>query len=385
MIPFEASLLAGRAFACLPGCGFCCTVSPHARADEEARVRASDAGPFLVRRKDGSLGLRLRTGRDGGPGAACAVLRSDRACGAYDARPDACRLFPLHVHAGRRVQVSAQLACPGVWEERRATAPSAPAAAPLADVAADALARVLAAPDAARMVRAARENYHEFDRRLEAIDQAADERALAAAFAPALPALVTPEGLAGFLTGLAEGNLVLEDAGELHLTASEDDPADLIVELAPFVLPDEAPALPAAVDRDLAWIAHRVTKRGVVEVVEYAEDGGTRVQRRARVVDALLEWEDAALAEAQAYLALLTRRDHTTGAAARVMDAAGYRVTMPSAFGRVLADAAASVMLRAGVAASARGADVVSAADAREAVAAADVLVLSQPTIGAVL
>ncbi len=373
----------GRAFACVPGCGFCCTTSPMVRADEASRLAASPAASHVVRRSDGSLGLRLRTGRAGVAGAACVALRADRACSVYEHRPDACRLFPFHVYAGRRVQVVANLACPGVGPAEGTAASSA---SPLADAAAGIVARVLAAPDAAQIVAAARASYREFDRRLRSLGEPTDEVALARAFRPAIPALLHPDGLAGFYSGLAPGLLVAEDAAELSLTEPAMSPEEFLAEVLSETFPTEAPPTPNHVDASLTWLAEVARPDGRVDSIEYLDDGPVGPIGPPVGVDAaLLPWDDAARRLGEAYMTAVTRRDHTGGVAARMLDRMSYGVSHASAYGRVLADASAGLLLRAGVVACRRGADEVAAADAREAVGSLDMFLLSLPALGAVL
>src|SRR5438552_10875771 len=172
----------GLAFACLPGCGFCCATSPLVHAHE-----APALGPLVV------------NGRIPVKGLACAALGADRNCSVYGARPAACRLYPFMVHAGRRVQVTVALACPGVTEGPGAAAGSqAEAAATLA----------LARPGAAEMAARAKETFAEFDRRMKEWGVFASADKLRSAFAPHVDALAHPQALPSYFAAITEGDLV---------------------------------------------------------------------------------------------------------------------------------------------------------------------------------
>lgn len=101
--------LEGRSFACLEGCGFCCTFQPEASQRELALLRAArKPRPLAVVVGDGRsyLGLHNQCG-------ACTLLER-RACTSYDQRPAHCRYFPFHVHFGRTPEAYVNYTCRGV-------------------------------------------------------------------------------------------------------------------------------------------------------------------------------------------------------------------------------------------------------------------------------
>lgn len=64
-----------------------------------------ERGAFSRRGEDGVLYLQTVEGRAGDPGRPCFFLREGR-CGAYEARPEGCRIYPfvLRVDDGRVVR-----------------------------------------------------------------------------------------------------------------------------------------------------------------------------------------------------------------------------------------------------------------------------------------
>lgn len=95
-------------FACLDGCGFCCTYPPEVTDDELERIEAATGLASTGVNPSGALHIPLQGGCGG-----CALLE-ERRCTAYEARPMHCRLFPFHVYLGRTTEIYANRACPGL-------------------------------------------------------------------------------------------------------------------------------------------------------------------------------------------------------------------------------------------------------------------------------
>lgn len=100
--------LHGLRFACLEGCGFCCTFTPEVATDELARLRLRFPALPVVQKEDGGQRLAFQ----GGCGA-CTLLKARR-CTAYDDRPAHCRYFPFHVHFGPEPEALVNRSCRGV-------------------------------------------------------------------------------------------------------------------------------------------------------------------------------------------------------------------------------------------------------------------------------
>lgn len=345
--------LEGRRFRCLPGCGFCCTVSPALVEREPVALGANPrVSPFIVR-EAGRVGLALSDG-------ACACLGADRACAIYNDRPLACRLFPLHVHLGERVQVSANAGCPGVGDEGE----------PLAHVARRALDAALT-PAARREAERARLNFREFHRRCERMGAPASRDELIAAFVPLASALARPGAVGALYAIIADGRLGIED-----VPTSLSDKAAPWEEIARETFVPDPSGRPTRVDpATLAWGDARV------EADRVLSDGRPDVA----LADLPLPVDSGAADVLPRYFETLVRREHALGHAARIVDATGYEATLPAAFGRMLADAAAATHLRSGLVARWRGAARVAAPDAEAGIRWHDMAFLSQPTIGAVL
>lgn len=371
----------GLTFECKPGCGFCCTASPLVTPPE-----APALGRLVVKAADGSLRIPLA-------GPACSALRADRACGVYEARPSVCHLYPYQVHAGRRLQATVSLACPGVAQAHAADEPDTDGDArhpfgvanAAEDGAARAVALALAQPGAAEMAQRAKETFAEFDRRMKEWGVQATPDRLRAAFLPHVDALARPAMLPALFTGLAPGELTLEGSparavGDLLETEPEGDLVELLEQGARDAF--DEPETVIWVEPDLSWTT--VEGDGATVRLTRWRDGG-RKATELRADEVPVDWDEPALDALAAYLKRLLHRDLTEGAAAWLVDASGYQATPASAYGRVLAEASLQVALRAGLLALEARADAIDAPLARRGIAAYETAYHSLPTLGSIL
>jgi Fe-S-cluster containining protein len=118
----DRGLLAGLRFECRPDCGLCCYATPAVSLSE--RTQLLQIAPW-VDTVPGEDGFEFIPAREGG--GACALLQH-AACSAHAARPYPCRVYPLVLHVGTRVQAAPVLTCPGLelegWARAERSAPS---------------------------------------------------------------------------------------------------------------------------------------------------------------------------------------------------------------------------------------------------------------------
>lgn len=369
----------GLTFECVPGCGFCCTANPLVLPHE-----APPLGALVVKAEDGTLRIPLA-------GPRCSALRADRMCGVYEKRPSVCHLYPYQVHAGRRVQVSVSLACPGVARAHDADHPDTDGdrhhpfgvANHAEDGARRAAELALAQPGAQEQARDAKATFAEFDRRMKDWGVHATPDKLRSAFLPHVARIAQLPMLPAYFAGLAEGDLLLDapDAvGALFEAEPEADVDDLLGEAAADAL--DEPDTVIWVEPDLAWTQARAHEGKVT----LARQRGDAKATTTLALDELpTAWTDDAVDALAEYLARLCARDHTEGAAAWLVDASGYQATLPAAYGRVLGEAALQVALRAGLLAAEAGADAVTPELARRGIMAYETAFHSLPTLGAIL
>lgn len=354
----------GLSFECQPACGFCCTASPLVLPHE-----AGALGALVTRASDGTLRIPLR-------GPACSSLRDDdRGCGAYARRPSVCHLYPYQVHAGRRIQATVTLACPGIFETGGAGEPADAGARRAVELA-------LAQPGAHESAARAKETFSELDRRMREWGVLASPDRLRAAFLPHADALAQPGALPSVFAALEAGDLVLEgDAARAVAPLFEAEPevdlSDLLVQGA-----DEAfdePQTVIWVEPDFAW-TRASSSGGIVKLMRSGRDDRA-LDARELPMDLTLP----ATRVVSGYLARLMHRDQTEGAALWLVDASGYQATPAAAYARVLAEASLQVALRAGLLAAEDGAREVGPAHARRGVAAYETAYHSLPTLGSIL
>ena len=229
--------LRGLRFACIEGCGFCCTFTPEVATGELAKLRQRFPALPVVHEGD-----RTRLAFQGGCGA-CTLLKARR-CTAYDDRPAHCRYFPFHVHFGPTPEVLVNRSCRGVEPDPAGVLAEAFAAQVL----------MTAPPGAfADQQREAAAVYAEFEENARTDLAWGDAEAAALGVLAQGPALLTPEGLLGAAGGPAELAALLEDAWE------------------PFHAED-AVSRPFYLTKDLRWLGFRAAK-GLLAVEEMQEDG----------------------------------------------------------------------------------------------------------------
>ncbi len=239
-------------------------------------------------------------------------------------------------------------------------------------------------------IAAARENWREFRNRLQALEEP-DPGLVRRAIEPLLSRFGDPHAVSALYLALADGRATTntlpaalaeaEALGERPILAR-----DVFPELAQEAWPASDESLPVLVDLTppFRWWGFEADASTVTRF-EVTARGRGRIGRTVSF-DAL---DPFAIPEAVrpaivTHLRLILARDHTLGHAAYVMDAMGYEVTYTAALGRVLADAAAGIMLRACVFAACDNVVVPTEKHVADAVRSLDLLVLSQASVGAV-
>jgi Fe-S-cluster containining protein len=113
----DTTELEGLHFSCLDGCGLCCLCQPELIGNEgrvflndpDLKVGITGRTPFGSQTKN--LSIKMKEGA-----GSCYFLRN-RKCLIHDKRPYYCRIFPLSIHVGDRVQAVANRTCRGINKE----------------------------------------------------------------------------------------------------------------------------------------------------------------------------------------------------------------------------------------------------------------------------
>lgn len=313
----ETRELSGITFACLEGCGFCCTFPAEVTTRELALLRARmKPRPVAVTVGDGRsyLGLQNKCG-------ACTLLER-RACTAYDLRPSHCRYFPFHVHFAETPEVYVNYACRGV------------AFAPAGDATQAFERQVLATatPEALRERDAeARATYAEFKRRALRAGAWGDVDATAADALAAGAAMLSARWLQ-------------EAIGR----AGEDATPDDLVEdaLAPFAA-DDVTKRPFYLDERLRWLTFDAPDPATLRLLEMDERGAlVPLADLARPRG----WADPpapVAAQLAGYARRLATRRLFAGSVYAIVDDAGYESSVVEATWWRLAEIVADLATRA--------------------------------------
>ena len=376
-IELDLSELAGRTYTCMDGCALCCLCQPELLTDEERRFRQDPAlGEGVADRHISpdvsGAALRLR-----GSHGSCWFLK-DKRCRIYNDRPHFCRLFPVNVFVGWRIQLNVNLSCRGIGlpgEDLTALGKG-----------------ILAAYGDARLGRElteARNVFSEFVRNTRRAGVSQPFTSLRTAGADLMDELTDPVGISRLLTYAEHGSTKQNASSQDIVRHARRTEAEADIEEAAvisgtelFDLPDLS-LLPVYVDDDLDWKIFRLVGN---EIVGYhlAEDGGTREFCRVdpSAVELLPMGPDARKA-AKDYLSVVNLRDCFMGHAAYLCDMEGYDYSLAQVYTGALASNALDLWWRASFLAGLRGGTGLSVADIKNGVVFFDMDLLDLPTIGA--
>ncbi|HWG90659.1 MAG TPA: YkgJ family cysteine cluster protein [Candidatus Thermoplasmatota archaeon] len=345
--------LTGRAYSCIPGCGFCCTFPAAVSTAERRQLQAAGAGQAVAAR-NGVLSLKLQ----GGCGA-CTLLNKDRQCSVYDARPNPCRYFPFHVYFGRRTEVYVNYTCRGVI-----LAPLGNLHAAYADsVTANVDARELAAREAE-----ARETHRQFQQLCREAGIWEDPDPVVDALLMQGPDLFTAKGVTA-LARIAKDDAPLEE----HLQAALEAWAARNPTHRPYYL-----------DPATRWLTYAPEGDGL-RVQELHDDGRLT---SLHLIEGLTRWEEPPVLVQEAlfrYLERLARRDLFVGSAFALVDEDGYRARLREALASRLAEIVVDLVVRSRLIAPTLARELSAEEVADEVARFYDGDFLDSPTIGGFL
>lgn len=376
-LEIDLSELHGRTYSCIDNCALCCLCQPELLPDEEARFRAD---PTLARGIVGrhispevkGAAIRLR-----GDHGACYFL-DNRRCSIYAERPHFCRLFPLNVYAGWRIQLNANLSCRGVGQGG-------------SDL--EALGRrALTCYGNERLeseLLTSKRVYAEFVRNTRDSGTAQSFSSVRSAAEMLSDELVDETGLSRILT-YAEHGRTRQNASPIDLvkqvrkTEADADVHERAVidgtEL--FDLPDLS-LLPVYIDESLIWRVFRLVDK---EIVGYllSEDGSVVPTSRTNPSDVeLLPMDAQGRMAMKDYLGTVNGRDCFIGHAAYLEDMEGYESNFAQAYLGAMATNAIDLWWRTSFLASLAGSERLGEKEIREGIVFFDMDALDLPTIGA--
>lgn len=311
----ETRELRGLRYACIEGCGFCCTFTPEVSGQELATIKSRF--PTLPISRSGEMVLLAAQGGCG----ACTLLKNKR-CSAYDERPAHCRYFPFHVYFGRRMEAYVNRCCRGVELQEGSHLQREFGEQVLTLVPTYRLAKEQARADGVHKAfeRAARQAgmWGDVDREIKVLLERGTRW-----FEPASWPR-TPTGSS-------------DEAGSPHEAWQ--------LSLAPLAAEDPM-VRPYHLAKDLTWYGFRMDAGEVVAEI-LTEDG--QLQKHSRL-GKFAEWPQLPRDVQQGLHAILVRlagRDLLAGAIYHFVDETGYEISVADAAAIKLGDMAADLALRA--------------------------------------
>jgi Fe-S-cluster containining protein len=364
----DLSELEGRTFTCDDKCGLCCLCQPEVLPSEVPFFKKNY--PQMIVSKDQPhrhVALALKNGQ--GP---CSFLQPNRRCQIYADRPHYCRQFPLHLHAGTRLQVELDLSCRGVWTGGKEDALVAGG-----QLVADNIETVR------RTLQQSRQVYREFDANCVDAGIYKAPEALRRDVEKHIMDLTDVQYIAKVLDLSSEDEEMAMpppvgpseyDRRELEASAMETGLESLAA--------DDVYSAPVYCDPVYRWNIF-LSKDGKVEWSVLNDDGGLTP---VRTIDPrqvkLLEPDEEGRKVFAAYLGTLNRRDSMLGFAYYLIDDYGYEDHVANTYYGALAAAALDLLWRASLVAHIRSGKL-DRAGLIEGVIAYDMDRLDAPTIGA--
>lgn len=376
-LEIDFSEVEGLTYRCLDGCALCCLCQPELLPKEEAEFRNRPDLAEAIADKHISpdvrgVGLKLK----GGHGS-CHFLDEKR-CRIYERRPHFCRMFPVNIFLGWKVQVNVNMSCRGIGMPGQR----------LRGLAEESLGDYSSAWLAAELVTA-KNVFASFVKNTMAMAVSQSFSSVRGAAKAAEDELTDRAGLSRVMTyaefGRTRQNASARDiVREVRRTEPEADIEERALadgtEL--FDLPDLS-LLPIYIDQDLNWRVYRLVGK---EVVGYllSEDGGTEEFSRVGPGEVeMLPISHPGRSALKQYLRVVNARDCFLGHAAYLCDADGYEFNFAQAYLGALANNAIDLWWRASFLAHMDGKTEIGPREVREGIVFFDMDLLDLPTIGA--
>ncbi len=366
---------------CLHGCALCCLCQAELVGEENRRF--SD-DPVLERgvcnvsifgMSTNNLFLKLKN--DSG---SCFFLQ-DRRCTIYDSRPLYCRLFPVQVHVGDRVQVVANLSCRGL--NKREAGISGKVLADTVLSLADLFDLRKLANDMGNLYREFPVNYLRSKIKPQRSDLQQLSEELISVFG-------YKDFIARIITAASREDLISENPTKVK---------KILEALAPVELNEAAIAgamdtfsgrklteLPVWTDENLRWITARIDD-GYIDMSRMTDDGTLELCRRIKVKKVgLRDFDPDAAKIMTEYAVKIIRRDLTYGYAAYLIKVEGRKDRREKNIIRYYLGTLGTILLdhwwRTSLIASFSNQSVISAEIAQEGIIAYDMDYLDFPSLG---
>ena len=376
-LDIDYSEVKGKTYSCIDNCALCCLCQPELLPDEATRFRGNPVLAEGVAERHISPEVKGTAIKLKGAHGACHFLESRR-CRIYDLRPHFCRLFPVNVFVGWRIQLLANLSCRGM---------GLPGSS-LEDEARRIVARYGRA-DLCSQLELAKKVFTEFVRNCRDTGVAQSFSSVRNAADSLMDELTDEVGLSRILT--------FAEHGRTRLNASPVDIAKLVrrsdavadiqeralmdgAEL--FDLPDLS-LLPIYIDEKMVWEIFELKDKHIVGYV-LNEDGTTEEFTRIDPNDVeLMPIDEAGRSMLGEYLSTVNSRDCFLGHAAYLSDIDDYEFNFGQTYLGAIANNALDLWWRSSFIAKLNGREELGTKEIRNGIVFFDMDLLDLPTIGA--
>ncbi len=344
----DYSLLEGMDFTCLEGCGFCCTFPAEVRECEPAfnAILQIDRNGLKKWDTDDPYFCNVHTMRQHKDRGACIFLREDRRCGIYSVRSLLCRIFPIKIFFGHRVQLYTSQVCRGFSKDRQSNGLHRTG---------EEIMEQLPVQMKEEMMLKARGMYSSL-----------------------------PGKLAGYIPPDVLQAKILDYIGTMDISnsiVSEKSRDDFTSQLSS----EEFINLPTYLTEDMQWLVFRLTG-GLLERIRLERTG--EIETTGSVHYACLSLKPLSAGAVNAlreYLKLIVQRDHFAGVVYLRALEQKNKVSLVDLATAYLNDIAASLLLRANMLAAFEGYDIIDTDMIRETIILSDGYLATEPSYGLIL
>ncbi len=376
-LEIDYSEVKDKTYNCIDGCALCCLCQPELLSDEAKKFRGNPAlAPGVADRhispevKGAAIKLR-------GTHGSCHFL-SNKRCTIYGMRPHFCRLFPINVFVGWRIQLLANLSCRGIGFPGTSLQDDAE--------------RIIAGYGQAELsaqLGLAKKVFADFVRNCRATGVAQSFSSVRSAAGCVMDELADEVGLSRILT-YAEHGRTRQNASPADiakLVRKSEAVADiqeraLMDGTELFDLPDLS-LLPIYIDEKMVWKIFELRDKRIVGYV-LSEDGATQEFTTIDPNDVeLLPLREDGRKTLMEYLATVNSRDCFLGHAAYLCDMDEYEFNLAQTYLGAMANNALDLWWRSSFLARLEGRDKLEARDLRNGIVFFDMDLLDLPTIGA--
>ncbi len=391
MMDIDYSELERYDYQCLDDCGLCCLCQPELDDDELAVFRKAGLEEGLTnyhvqggQKTDEPTAIKLQGGR-----GACHFLK-DLRCQIHDVRPRPCRQFPVQIHLLRRVQINANLACPGIFDNTPSRGTMAFSGKGGESLLAFGKYTVSKIPqdEMEDIFEQAVDIVKEFDELTLDFSVYQDPGALKEAGNDLINGMKGSDWIARTLAWSNEESIGIDLKDETFARdvlshVPEPDIQEIANEGNNDLLDqDDLAQIPVFVDEDMNWVALR-SKKNMIDVMKMEEDGSLETTHEVPMDNIkLMDWTGDGTEVFQNYAKLLNDRDPFMGYVYQVCADQDFQFDLATVYIGTMATTMLDLWWRASLLGLVKGESSIDQNLAKAGIKAFDMTSLGAPSIG---